>query len=136
VAITISPIHTGLRHTGGVKDWQGAHFSSEPPLINQSNGVKGVTTMKRISFFTVLLAITLVISIHPAIAGSVDVSGYTDEGVYVQGELDISSGGSVDGYVTTDGGKDIYIEGELESGGSVSVDSDSWDGGGYDLDVD
>jgi len=57
-------------------------------------------------------------------------------GVYVQGELDINPGGSVDGYVTTSQGKDIYIEGELESGGSVSVDSDSWGGGGYDLDVD
>lgn len=69
-------------------------------------------------------------------AGSVDVSGYTDKGIYVYGELDLNSDGSVDGYVYTPNGRSIYVEGELERGGSVEIDSDSWNGGGYELDVD
>lgn len=71
-----------------------------------------------------------------AYAGSVDVSGYTDNGVYVYGDLDINAGGSVDGYVYAPNGSSIYVEGEIESGGSVEIDSDSWGGGGYELDVD
>jgi hypothetical protein len=92
--------------------------------------------MKQGSFFVISLCIILVCCTCPAIAGSVDVSGYTDKGIYVQGELDINSDGSVDGYVTTDHGRDLYVEGDLESGGSVSIDNDDWGGGGYDLDID
>jgi hypothetical protein len=92
--------------------------------------------MKRGSFYVFLLCIILACCNCPAIAGSVDVSGYTDKGIYVQGELDINSDGSVDGYVTTDHGRDFYVEGEIERGGSVSIDNDDWGGGGYDLDID
>lgn len=68
-------------------------------------------------------------------ASSVDVSGYTDKGVYVYGDLDVNSDGSVDGYVYTSSGRSIYVEGELESGGIVEINSDSWNGGGYELEV-
>ena len=92
--------------------------------------------MKRVTLFILSLGIVLVLFISPAIAGSVDVSGYTDEDIHVQGELDINSDGTVDGYVTTDRGREIYVEGELERGGSVSIDNDDRGGGGYDLDID
>ena len=92
--------------------------------------------MKHLNLLLLSFGIVLVLFISPAIAGSVDVSGYTDKGIHVQGELDINSDGTVDGYVTTDRGKDLYVEGELESGGSVSIDNDDWGGGGYDLDID
>ncbi len=91
--------------------------------------------MKRKSLLVLSLSILLVCCACPAIAGSVDVSGYTDKGIYVQGELDINSDGTVDGNVITDHGKDLYVEGEMESGGSVSIDNDDWGGGGYDLDI-
>lgn len=92
--------------------------------------------MNRRGFFVLPLCIMLTCCTCPAIGGSVDVSGYTDKGIYVQGELDINSDGTVDGNVTTDRGKDLYVEGELESGGSVSIDNDDWGGSGYDLDID
>jgi hypothetical protein len=81
--------------------------------------------MKRVSIFILLPGVALVLFTCTAFAGSVDVSGYTDKDIYVEGELDINSGGSVDGYLTTDRGREIYVEGELESGGSVEIDSDS-----------
>ena len=85
---------------------------------------------------TVLAVAVLILTAYPAHANSVDVSGYTDKGVYVYGDLDISSDGSVDGYVYTNHGKSIHVEGEIESGGTVEIDNDSWGGGGYDLDID
>ncbi len=91
--------------------------------------------MKRGSLFVLSLCVILVCYTCPVIAGSVEVSGYTDKGIYVQGELDINSDGTVDGNLTTDHGKDLYVEGEMESGGSVSIDNDDWGGGGYDLDI-
>ena len=92
--------------------------------------------MKQGSFFVLSLCIILVCCTSPALAGSVDVSGYTDERIHVQGELDINSDGSVDGHVSTEHGRDLYVEGEMESGGSVSIDNDDRGGGGYDLDID
>jgi hypothetical protein len=116
---------------------QEAHFPCEPPLINTSYRVfKGGTIMKRGSLFVLSLCVILVCYTCPAFAGSVEVSGYTDEGIFVQGELDINSDGTVDGNVTTDHGKDLYVEGEMESGGCVSIDNDGRGGGGYDLDID
>jgi hypothetical protein len=91
--------------------------------------------MKKILSLFVLVVL-LVLMVNSAEASSVDVSGYTDKGVYVSGDLDVSSDGSVDGYVNTDKGRSIHVEGELESGGTVEIDSDSWGGGGYDLDID
>ncbi|MCX5831349.1 MAG: hypothetical protein NT140_05610 [Deltaproteobacteria bacterium] len=87
-------------------------------------------------FVTVLAIAVLILTAYSAQASSVDVSGYTDKGVYVHGDLDINSDGSVDGYVYTDHGKSIHVEGEIESGGTVEIDNDSWGGGGYDLDID
>jgi len=84
-----------------------------------------------------LLAIGIItLMAYPVKASSIDVSGYTDKGVYVYGELDVNSDGSVDGYVYTRNGRSIYVEGELESGGTVDIESDSWGGGGYELDID
>lgn len=87
---------------------------------------------------SIILLIVAVVTLmaYPVQASSVDVSGYTDRGVYVYGELDINSDGSVDGYVYTRNGQSIHVEGELESGGTVEIESDSWDGGGYELDID
>jgi len=86
--------------------------------------------------FVLLIVTILILTAYPIQASSVDVSGYTNKGVYVHGELDIDSDGSVDGYVYTNNGKSIYVEGELESGGIVEIDSDSRGGGGYELDID
>ena len=91
------------------------------------------------SFCLVALFIVAVVagsSASLAVAGSVDVSGYTDKGIYVHGDLDIYSDGSVDGYLYTPNGRSIYVEGEIVSGGSVEIDSDSWGGGCYELDID
>ncbi|MBW1947824.1 MAG: hypothetical protein JRI33_07805 [Deltaproteobacteria bacterium] len=84
----------------------------------------------------VIIAMVIAASALPAIAGSVEVSGYTDKGIYVQGELDINQDGSVDGYLYTPKGNSIYVEGEIVRGGSVEIESDSWGGGGYELEVD
>ena len=65
-----------------------------------------------------------------------DVSGYTDKGIYVYGDLDVDSSGNVDGYVYTDKGKSIHVEGEIQDKNTVEIDSDSWEGGGYELDID
>ncbi len=87
--------------------------------------------------FVVLLTVTIFILMPYSVqANSIDVSGYTDKGIYVHGELDINSDGSVDGYVYTSNGRSIHVEGELESGGTVEIESDSWGGGGYELDID
>jgi hypothetical protein len=91
--------------------------------------------MKILKIFAILFIVNN-FYVSPGISGSVDVSGYTNKGVHVQGELDINSDGSVEGYLNTDKGKSIHVEGELETGGSVSIDSDNWGGGGYDLDID
>jgi hypothetical protein len=69
-------------------------------------------------------------------SGSVDVSGYTDKGVYVYGELDVNPDGSVEGYVYTPRGKSLYVEGEIERGGTVEIEHDDSGGGGYELDID
>jgi hypothetical protein len=90
--------------------------------------------MKSLSL-TFIFCVLFVIPI-PCYPGSVDVSGYTDKGIYVYGELDVNSDGSVDGYVYTPGGKSIYVEGEIEKGGTVEIDHDDFDGGGYELDID
>ena len=90
--------------------------------------------MKISAVFVMVLTLFLMASI--AGAGSVDVSGYTDKGVHVYGTLDINSDGSVEGYVYTNNGRSIHVEGEIQSGGSVEIDSDSWGGGGYELDID
>ncbi len=94
---------------------------------------KKIGRWRLVAFLTVAIVLTL--TALPAIAGSVDVSGYTDNGVYVYGDLDINSGGSVDGYLYTPNGSSIHVEGEIDSGGNVEIDSDSWGGGGYELDV-
>jgi len=67
---------------------------------------------------------------------AMDVSGYTDKGIYVYGDLDVDSSGNVDGYVYTDKGKSIHVEGEIQDKDTVEIDSDSWEGGGYELDID
>lgn len=67
---------------------------------------------------------------------AIDVSGYTDEGIYVQGDLDVDSSGNVDGYVYTPQGKSINVEGGIEDRDTVEIDTDSWEGGGYELDID
>lgn len=95
---------------------------------------KKIGSCRLLAFLTVAIMVTA--SALPGIAGSVDVSGYTDKGVYVYGELDINSDGSVDGYVYTPNGSSIHVEGEIDSGDTVEIDSDSWGGGGYELDVD
>ena len=84
---------------------------------------------------TFILCIFLLLPV-PGYPGSVDVSGYTDKGVHVYGELDVNSDGSVDGYVYTPGGKSVYVEGEMERGGTVEIDHDDFEGGGYELDID
>jgi hypothetical protein len=84
-----------------------------------------------------MMAAVVATSTSSAIAsGSVDVSGYTDKGVHVYGDLDVNSDGSVDGYLYAPNGSSIYVEGEIGSGGSVEIDSDSWGGSGYELDLD
>lgn len=83
-----------------------------------------------------MVASVVTASTWPAIAGSADVSGYTDKGVHVYGDLDINADGSVDGYLYAPNGSSIYVDGEIVSGGSVEIDSDSWGGGGYELDID
>lgn len=88
------------------------------------------------TFFIILAVGIITLVAYPVQASSVDVSGYSDKGVYVHGELDVNSDGSVDGYVYTRNGRSIHVEGELESGGSVEIESDSWSGGGYELDID
>lgn len=95
---------------------------------------KKIGSCRLVAFLMVAIVVTA--SAWPAIAGSVDVSGYTDNGVYVYGELDINAGGSVDGYLYAPNGSSIHVEGEIDSGGTVEIDSDSWGGGGYELDVD
>lgn len=86
-------------------------------------------------FLTIISTACLLVTFN-ALAGSVEVSGYNDKGVYVSGELDVSSGGTVDGYLTTNNGQSIYVEGDIVSGGEVEISSDGWGGGGYSLDVD
>jgi len=88
------------------------------------------------TFALLLTVIIFILMPYSAQASSVDVSGYTDKGVYVSGELDINSDGSVEGYLYTTKGRSIHVEGELESGGTVEIESDSWGGGGYELDID
>ena len=72
----------------------------------------------------------------PQNTSGLEVSGYTDKGIYVYGDLDVDSSGNVDGYVYTDKGKAIHVEGEIQDKDSVEIDTDSWGGGGYDLDID
>jgi hypothetical protein len=67
---------------------------------------------------------------------ALEVSGHTDKGVYVSGDLDVDSSGNVDGYVNTSNGKAIHVEGEIQDKNTVEINSDSWDGGGYELDID
>jgi hypothetical protein len=90
----------------------------------------------RVIMVALVITIPLVFITNSVIAGSIDVSGYTDKDVYVHGELDVSSGGSAEGYLHTERGSTIYIQGDIESGGEVYVYSDSWGGGGYYLDID
>ncbi|HVO68299.1 MAG TPA: hypothetical protein VMT12_17620 [Syntrophales bacterium] len=87
--------------------------------------------------FFVLLAITILIVMPSSVqARSVHVSGYTDQGVYVYGDMDVDADDSVVGYVYTQDGRKIYVEGELTSIDTVEIESDSWGGGGYELDID
>jgi len=87
--------------------------------------------------FIVLLTVTIFILIPNSIqAGSVHVSGVTDKGVYVYGELDVNSDDSVDGYVYTQDARRIHVEGKLKGADTVEIESDSWGGGGYELDID
>lgn len=85
-----------------------------------------------------LIALFLVLSLVPipCYPNSVTVSGYTDKGIYVYGELDVNLDGSVDGYVYTPGGKSIYVGGEIQRGGTVEIDRDDFGGGGYELNID
>jgi hypothetical protein len=66
----------------------------------------------------------------------IEVSGYTDKGIYVHGDLDVDSSGNVDGYVYTNSGKAIHVEGEIQDKSTIEIDTDSWGGSGYDLDID
>ncbi len=72
----------------------------------------------------------------PQYALAIEVSGYTDKGIHVHGDLDIDSSGNVDGYLYTNKGKTIHVEGEIQDRNSIEIDSDSWGGGGYELDID
>ncbi len=85
-----------------------------------------------------LIWIILLVSIFssPQYSLGVEVSGYTDKGIYVNGELDVDSSGNVEGYLYTNGGKAIHVEGEIQDKSTVEIDTDSWEGGGYDLDID
>jgi len=84
-----------------------------------------------------LLAVTILILMPCSVqAGSIHVTGYTDEGVYVYGDLNVNSDDSVDGNVYTQDGRIIHVEGELTNIDTVEIESDSWGGGGYELDID
>lgn len=78
----------------------------------------------------------IVLLLLPQNSSGIDVSGYTDKGIYVYGDLDVDSSGNVDGYLYTDRGKTIYVDGEIQDRDTIEIDSDSWGGGGYDLDID
>jgi hypothetical protein len=87
--------------------------------------------------FVVLLTVTIFILIPYSVqASSINVSGTTDKEVFVYGELDLSSDGSVNGYVYTQDVRRIYVEGQLKSAVTVEIERDSWGGGGYELDID
>ena len=87
--------------------------------------------------FIVLFTVTIFILIPYSVqASSVHVSGVTDKGVYVYGELDVNTDNSVDGYVYTQDSRRIHVEGKLKSADTIEIESDSWDGGGYELDID
>ncbi len=72
----------------------------------------------------------------PQYSLGIEVSGYTDKEIYVHGDLDVDSSGNVDGYLYTNNGKPIHVEGEIQDKSTVEIDTDSWGGGGYDLDID
>ncbi len=50
-----------------------------------------------------------------------DVSGYTDNGIYVYGDLDMDSSGNLDGYLYTNKAKSIYVEGEIQDKSTVEI---------------
>ena len=78
----------------------------------------------------------LFVPLFPQYSLGIEVSGYSDKGIYVYGDLDVDSSGSVDGYLYTDKGKAIHVEGEIQDKSTVEIDSDSWGGGEYELDID
>ncbi len=61
-----------------------------------------------------------------AVAGSIDVSGHTDKGVYIEREMDIYPNGSVDGYLYNPNRRSIYVEGGIAGGELVETDTARW----------
>lgn len=91
--------------------------------------------IKATASFSCTIAFLFVL-LSPQYSSGVEVSGYTDRGIYVQGDLDVDSSGNVDGYLYTDRGRAIHVEGEIQDKSTVEIDSDNWGGGGYELDID
>jgi|TARA_B100000315_G_C14134070_1_gene388225 hypothetical protein len=85
-------------------------------------------------FNVCLLAIPYILSTSLQ-AGDYDVSGYSDDGSYVYGEIDSSSGSRyVDGYIYTEEGESKYFDGEWSGYGKIEGYDE--DGNYISLDVD